>query len=165
MADRSGGTAGARAAGGRHMRRALVIAVAAAALLLAAQSAARVLVKHRFEASLQGGVNNAGLELNAYFKKGVPKNFTDLQWFNVACPTGGATPFYGVQKQWTGTVNDKGKFNETHPVKNGSGATVHITGTFGQKNGKATLKGTFQLKNLPSCPAGTGKLDYNARQI
>jgi opacity protein-like surface antigen len=147
------------------MKRALVMAVAAAALLLVAQSAARVLVKHRFSAPLQGGVNNAGVELNAYFKKGVPKNFTDLEWANVSCPTGGATPFYGVQKQWTGTVNGQGKFDETHPVKNGNGAIVHITGTFGEKKGKATLKGTFQLKKLPSCPAGTGKLPYNARQL
>ena len=141
----------------------MVVAVAAAALLLAAQSAARVLVKHRFEAPVQGGVNNAGIELNSYFKKGVPKTVTALQWQNLSCPSGGFLPFAGVQK-WTGDVNAKGKFNETHPVKNESGATVTITGTFGRKNGKATLKGTFQLKNVPGCSAGTGKLSYNARQ-
>jgi opacity protein-like surface antigen len=147
------------------MRRALLIAVATAALLLAAQSAARVLVKHRFEASLQGGVNNAGLELNAYFKKGVPKNLTDLEWRNLICPnTGGAIPFAGVQK-WTVNVNDAGKFSTTQPVKNGSGATVTLTGTFGERRGKATLKGTFQLKKLPGCPGGTGKLNYNGRSF
>src|SRR3954452_10763096 len=161
MEDRSGGAAGTRAAGGRHMRRALVIAVAAAALLLVAQSAARVLVRHRFEASLQGGVHNAGLELNSYFKKGVPKTVTDLEWRNLSCPTGGAIPYAGVQK-WTVNVND-GKFSTTQPVKNESGATVHITGVFGEKKGKATLKGIFKLKHPPGCPAGTGKLNYNAR--
>jgi hypothetical protein len=146
------------------MRRALLIAVAAAALLLAAQSAARVLVKHRFEAPVQGGANNNAIELNSYFKKGVPKTVTDLQWQNLSCPSGGAILFRGVQK-WTAQVDDKGTFNTTQPVKNASGAKVKLTGTFGRKNGKATLKGTFQLKNLPECPAGTGKLAYKGRQL
>lgn len=144
------------------MKRVMVLGLVLA-LSVTAYSAGRVLVKHRFEAPVQGGVNNAAIELNSYFKKGVPKTVTDLQWQNLACPGGGFIPFAGVQK-WTTDVNGKGKFNTSQPVKNESGATVKLTGTFGRKNGKATLKGTFQLKNVPGCAGGTGKLSYNARQ-
>src|SRR5205814_5076252 len=78
------------------MRRTLAIALTgalAAAALLAPQSGASGLVKHRFTAPLQGGGNNAGLQLNAFYKKGVPNYVTDLTWENVSC--GG--PFAGVQ--------------------------------------------------------------------
>ena len=137
--------------------------VAFAAAALAPQTIASGLVKHRFEAPLQGGVNNAGLELNSYFKKGKPKTVTDLAWFNLSCPAGGYIPYAGAQ-HWTIDVNRRGKFHETHAVHNGGGAKVTITGKFGRKNGKATLAGTFSLKNVSSCPSGTGTLPYNARK-
>jgi hypothetical protein len=82
----------------------------------------------------------------------------------MTCPSGGAIPFSGTQ-HWTIDVDGNGKFNVTHAVHNGNGAKVKITGEFGEKKGKATLKGTFKLTNLSSCPSGTGKLNYNARQI
>ena len=142
------------------MKRVLVIVMVAAAVI-AAQAAARTLVKHRFTASLQGGVNNAGLELDGFYKNKVPHSITDLTWQNLSCPSGGFIPFTGVQ-HWSARVNNKLKFSKTHAVEKGSaGETVTITGKF-TKVGKHkyTLAGTFQLKNVPGCTSGTGKLKY-----
>ena len=130
-----------------------------AALLLAAPASA--LVKYRFSAPLQGGVNNAGLELDAYYKKSTPKYVTNLEWHNLTCPGGGYIPYFGVQ-HWTVDVND-GKFSKTHAVHNGGGAKVKITGKFSVKNGNKRLAGTFKLTNLTSCPSGTGKLAYKSK--
>ena len=142
------------------MRRTLAIALTgalAAAALLAPQSGASGLVKHRFTAPLQGGVNNAGLELNAFYKKGVPNYVTDLTWENVSC--GG--PFAGVQ-HWRVDVNKKHKFSKTHAVRNGStGETVTITGKFTKRNGKFHhLAATFAVSPTAGCPHGTGTLNY-----
>lgn len=131
--------------------------------ILAAQSAASSLVKHRFTASLQGGVNNAGLELDAFYKNKVPKYITDLTWQNLNCPSGGYIPFTGVQ-HWKARVDKKLKFSKTHTVDKGSGGeTVKITGKF-KKVGKHkyTLAGTFKLTKVPGCASGTGKLTYSS---
>ena len=142
------------------MKRVLLISLALAAVF-AAQSAASNLVKHRFTAPLQGGVNNAGLELDAFYKNKVPHEITDLTWENVSCPSGGFIPFTGVQ-HWTASVNDKLKFNKTHAVQKGpKGETVKITGKF-TKVGKHKYKlaGTFALSGVSGCAGGTGTLSY-----
>jgi hypothetical protein len=143
-----------------RLRRALLVA-AAATLALAASSAASGVVKHRFTAPLQGGVNNAGLELDAYYKNKVPKYITNLTWENVSCPSGGFIPFTGVQ-HWSASVNGKLKFNKTHAVQKGpKGETVKITGKFTKvSKHKYTLAGTFALSGVSSCSGGTGKLKY-----
>jgi hypothetical protein len=142
------------------MKRVLLISLALAAVF-AAQSAAANLVKHRFTAPLQGGVNNAGLELDAFYKNKVPKYITDLTWENLSCP-GGFVPFTGVQ-HWSASVNDKLKFSKTHAVQKGpKGETVKITGKF-TKVGKHKYKlaGTFALSGLSACTGGgTGTLNY-----
>jgi hypothetical protein len=143
------------------MRRVLAIALVLAAVL-AAQAMASNLVKHRFTATLQGGVNNAGLELDAYYKNKVPKYITNLTWQNLSCPSGGFVPFTGVQ-HWKASVDDKLKFNKTHAVEKGSkGETVKITGKF-TKVGKHkyTIAGTFKLSGVPGCSSGTGKLNWH----
>jgi len=140
------------------MKRVIALGLAIA-LTVAGVSAARALVKHRFQAPVQGGVNNAGIEFNSYFKNAVPQYVTDLTWQNLSCPSGGFIPFTGTQ-HWQVAVNDKGKFSKTHAVKNGNGSTVTITGEFTRKNGKVHVAGTFQLKNVPGCTSGTGKLPY-----
>jgi hypothetical protein len=130
--------------------------------VLVAQSAAAGFVKHRFTADLQGGVNNAGLELDAYYKNKVPHHITNLTWENLSCPSGGFIPFTGVQ-HWSASVDDKLKFNKTHAVQKGSGGeTVKITGKF-TKVGKHKYKlaGTFKLTQVPGCASGTGKLTYS----
>jgi len=144
---------------GAGRKRALSISLIAAALAIGVTttSLASGLVKHRFTAPLQGGVNNAGLELNAYFKKGVPNYVTDLVWENVSC--GG--PFAGVQ-HWRVAVNDRHKFSKKHAVHNGApGETVKITGKFSKRNGKFHhLAGTFAVSATAGCPNGTGTLTY-----
>ena len=145
-------------------KRHFVVAFLAAAVtvvgVLASSSLGSNLVRHRFEAPLQGGVNNAGLEFNAFFKKGDgPRYVTDLVWQNLLCPTGSYIPYPGVQ-HWNTKVNKRGKFHNTHAVKNGGGASVTIAGKFTRKHGKVHVAGTFKLTNLPSCPGGTGKLDW-----
>jgi hypothetical protein len=135
-----------------------LLAAGVAIGVLAASGLAAGLVKHRFTAPLQGGVNNAGLELNAFYKNRVPSYVTDLTWENVSC--GG--PFAGVQ-HWKVGVNDKLKFSKKHAVQNGAtGETVKITGKFTKKRGKYHLAGTFAVSPTSGCPNGTGTLTYKS---
>jgi hypothetical protein len=140
------------------MKRAIALGLAVA-VAVAGVAAARALVRHRFEAPVQGGVNDAGIEFNAFFKKGVPQYVTDLTWQNLSCPAGGFIPFTGTQ-HWKAGVNRHGKFSKAHAVKNGNGSTVTFTGKFTKKKGKVHVAGTFQLKNVPGCTSGTDKLQY-----
>jgi hypothetical protein len=150
-----------RAAQGRVKRGAAGSLIAAVLVMgiVVVPSGASNLVKHRFTAPLQGGANNAGLELNAYYKHGVPDFVTSLEWHNVSC--GG--PYAGTQ-HWTVPVNDHLKFHKKHAIVHGyTGSTVKITGKFTKKkNGKYRLAGTFAVSPTPGCPNGTGTLDYKS---
>ena len=139
------------------MRRVVPIALITSALILFAGTPgiASKFHKHRFVAELQGGVNNAGLELNAFYKNGEPRYVTDLEWHNVSC--GG--PYADVQ-HWSIDVNSAGKFHKTHAIHDGyTGSTVTITGKFTHKN--RDLAGTFSVSPTPGCPGGTGTLKYS----
>lgn len=119
----------------------------------------KALTKHRFEAPLQGGVNNAGVELNAYFKHHVPKYVTNLSWQNVTCQSGPSS--YAGTQHWQVDVNDSGKFHNTHAIHGGpTGGKVTITGKFINQN--KGLKGTFALSDYSGCPGGTGTLAYKS---
>jgi hypothetical protein len=135
-------------------------ALAASPALGLGAPGSKALTKHRFEAPLQGGVNNAGLELNGYYKHHVPKYVSNISWENVNC--GG--PYAGTQ-HWQVTVNAKEKFHATHAVVHGSdGEKVKITGTF--THNAERLHGTFEVLGLPpspECPTGgTGTLKYSS---
>lgn len=142
------------------MKRVLLIVLTASAVLISVggTSPASQFHKHRFTADLQGGLNNAGLELNAFFKNGEPQYVTDLEWHNVSC--GG--PYAGVQ-HWSINVTGKGKFNKTHAIHGGyQGSTVTITGKFSHQNRR--LAGTFSVSATPGCPTGTGSLPYRTHR-
>jgi hypothetical protein len=140
-----------------QMKRVLIAVVAMTLSSLALASVASGLTKDRYVAPLQGGVNNAGLEFNAYFKHGDPKYITDLEWHNVSC--GGN---YAGAQSWDINVDNDGTFSKKHLVQ-GLGSTtesVKITGKFTHNNNK--VPGTFKVFPTSCGPDGTGKLDYKA---
>jgi hypothetical protein len=146
------------------MKKALTLSMVAAltaGAIVAPQGGAATgkLVRHRFTAPLQGGVNNAGVEMNIFFKGRTPKYMTDLQWANVSC--GG--PFAGVQ-HWRARVAKK-KFTKKHAIDKGvAGSTVKITGKLVRRHGKWSLSGTFAVSATTGCPRGTGTLPYKTRR-
>jgi hypothetical protein len=132
-------------------RTSLVAAVMGMALLLAGIASAST-SKERYGASLQGGVNNAGLEVTVHFKNGKPTYVDQLVWHNVNC--GGP---YADKQTWKASVNDSGKFHKTHDIQN-AGGTVTFTGAFKHHNKK--IVGTLSI--TPAAGCDTGKMDYVA---
>jgi hypothetical protein len=139
------------------MKRISAVACVVALVLLASAVASGATTKDRYGGSLQGGVNNAGLGLTAFFKHGDPQYVTGLEWHNVNC--GG--PYAGKQT-WRVDVSGAGKFHKTHDIQDGyDGSTVTFTGEFRHHNDKVV--GTISISPTPGCAGGTGTLNYTAK--
>ncbi|MEA2427449.1 MAG: hypothetical protein QOF37_1077 [Thermoleophilaceae bacterium] len=109
------------------------------------------------------GVNNAGVEISARLKKGVPVKVTRLGWHNVPGACAGYANTATTDEFPSAIDVTDGKFKATAKF-NGGHAKVTVTGAFKHQNQR--MKGTIRVRGAVSgCSSvDTGVVSWTAKQ-